>query len=247
MDSSYKSTKIKQCSLTWKLFFNKLAGKRKQALIQTSFFFLFLNIFIFAKLIFIAFLYNMKSASQNLYFIALIPPSEIREHVMLLKNEMKDSYGAAHALKSPAHITLVMPFKRQEAEENLLFRSLKNFATEIQAFPIQLEDFDAFPPRVIFIKVLNHQPLIEFRQKLVQKLKTESGFTQEEIGSRFHPHMTIATRDLPEEQFVLANREFLKRKFNAGWTADSISLLKHQGERWEIFKDFGFRTDAERS
>ena len=47
-----------------------------------------------------------------LYFIALIPGKELKEKVRAVKERMKADYNAGHALKSPAHITLQMPFKR---------------------------------------------------------------------------------------------------------------------------------------
>ena len=57
---------------------------------------------------------------MDLYFIAIIPYSELREKVRKVKERMKAEYGAGHALKSPAHITLQMPFKRSSADEAVL-------------------------------------------------------------------------------------------------------------------------------
>ena len=67
-------------------------------------------------------------AKKKHYFIALVPESPLRDEVDDFKREIKDRFGAAHALKSPAHITLQMPFHWLESEEHLLEKCLREFA-----------------------------------------------------------------------------------------------------------------------
>ncbi|MEZ4998345.1 MAG: hypothetical protein R2758_13095 [Bacteroidales bacterium] len=42
----------------------------------------------------------------ELYFVALIPPVELRNEIRTLKERMRSDHSAGHALRSPAHITL---------------------------------------------------------------------------------------------------------------------------------------------
>ena len=76
---------------------------------------------------------------MQLYFIALIPPPDLREAVLQLKEEMRDRFQAKHALTSPAHITLQMPFKREPAEEVDMIKALGRFAYRQSAFTIYRE------------------------------------------------------------------------------------------------------------
>ncbi|TVQ45318.1 MAG: 2'-5' RNA ligase family protein [Saprospirales bacterium] len=175
---------------------------------------------------------------SNLYFIALVPNQNIRQKVFELKNEMREKYGAAHALKSPAHITLVMPFRRKEAEEELFCRVIRETAADMKPFFIELEDFDVFAQGVIFIKVKDHENIIEVRKNLVKNLRNDAGFSPKETGSRFHPHMTIATRDLTEENFDSAWKAFSERTFQEKWLCESISILKHNGKHWDIYNSY---------
>lgn len=55
----------------------------------------------------------------------------------------------------------------------------------------------------------------------------------------FHPHLTLAFRDLKKPEFYKAWEEFKDRKFNAGFVVNSISLLKHDGMQWQLFKELG--------
>ena len=152
---------------------------------------------------------------------------------------MKLRFSAAHALKAPAHITLQMPFRREESEEISIMESLKNFASLQSEFQIILNGFDCFAPRVLFVKVVDHKPLIILYDKFKRMLREEIGIKNESVFD-FHPHMTIATRDLTEEAFRKAWPELKSRKFEASFAVKSIFLLKHNGKNWDIFQEFPF-------
>ena len=177
---------------------------------------------------------------KELYLIALVPHEELREQVKELKLEMKERYHASHALKAPAHITLQMPFRRDEEFEETLTRELDLFAAGQKSFKIEINGFDAFPPRVLFLKIDNHSAVIDLHSDLQPVLRENLGLSDKEIMDRFHPHLTIATRDLSKKMFHKAWPEFKERKFRATFTADRLHLLKHNGKNWDFYQEFGF-------
>ena len=181
---------------------------------------------------------------MNLYFIAILPPPELREKVRSLKCEMRDKYGASHALKAPAHLTLFMPFRREKKEEKLMTESLKGFSEKQSPFPIELNGFDHFSDRVIFIRIADHTPLIELRNALMPVVEKELSFSPAETGERFHPHLTIATRDLSPDAFSRAWPDFRERPFSDRFQASGISLLKHNGKYWDVFQNFAFKVQG---
>ncbi len=152
---------------------------------------------------------------------------------------MKSRFGAGHALKAPAHITLQMPYRREEIEENDMIGKLKNFAGQESEFHVVLEGYDCFAPRVLFIKIVDHKPIADLHSRLKQMLLEELGVQSSDTFD-FNPHMTIATRDLTEDAFEKAWPEFKNRTFRTSFLADSLVLLKHNGKKWEIFKVFPF-------
>lgn len=180
---------------------------------------------------------------MHLYFIALVPPEDLREEVKALKEGMKVRFHAKHALKSPAHITLQMPFKRSAEDEPFIIRTLADFAVQQFSFPIILSGFDSFAPRVIFIKIKNPQPIKSLHSKLNTLLLHTLHFDKNEINSQLHPHMTIATRDLKKATFTVAWSEFQHREFIATFSAKSLCLLRHNGNHWEIYHEFPFQSD----
>jgi 2'-5' RNA ligase len=178
--------------------------------------------------------------SNELYLIALVPHEELRDDVKSLKLEMENRFNASHALKAPAHITLQMPFRRDEAFEVTLTDGLKNFAAGQKPFDAALDGFDAFPPRVLFLNIENHKPIADLHAKLQDLLKGSLGLSEKEMMTRFHPHMTIATRDLSKKMFHEAWPEFQDRDFHSGFIADRLHLLKHNGKNWELYREFLF-------
>ena len=182
---------------------------------------------------------------QGLYFVAIIPNVKLREEVKSLKEIMRDQFSAKHALKSPAHITLIPPFKRDtDLHEVFIIDFLKRFAVRQNPISLSLNGFKCFQPRVIFIDFENKDLLRELYFDLKEALLHEMLFNQDELSSRFHPHMTIATRDLTKETFQMAWRAFKTREFREQFEANSIFLLKHNGKFWDIFREFQFENQV---
>jgi 2'-5' RNA ligase len=183
----------------------------------------------------------LRMKSTELYLIALIPPEELRDAIRQLKEEVKGKFNAKHALKSPAHITLQMPFKKAPDQEAYTIEALEQLAALQSPFPVGLSGFGCFTPRVIFVKVENHLPIIELHASLNRVLTEELNFKPNEVMPTIHPHVTIATRDLTEIAFSKAWEGFKERTFNASFEANSLFLLKHNGKFWDIYREFLFK------
>lgn len=182
--------------------------------------------------------------SLELYFIALIPGKELMDRVRAVKERMKADYNAGHALKSPAHITLQMPFKRNSRDESAISASLAEFAAEEKPFTIRLDGFGCFAPRVIFIRMEDPDPVKSLRRRLKKILAEHLGFSVSEIMNDVQPHITVATRDLTKEAFREAWPEFQEEEFRGTFKVNSLFLLKHNGKSWDILKEFPFSNNG---
>ena len=177
-----------------------------------------------------------------LYFIALIPDEKLRDKVRLLKEEFRYRFDVKHALKSPAHITLQRPFRRDESQEEKIIKALESFSKDQEVFEVNLSGFGCFEPRVIFINVADHKKTEQLHLKLNQVLLKNLDFLEKEMNIKIHPHMTLATRDLEKSLFYKAWEEFKNRTFTAGFKVKSLFLLKHNGKYWDIYREFPFLT-----
>jgi 2'-5' RNA ligase len=177
-----------------------------------------------------------EDAALERYFIAIIPPSPILEEVMELKNYFKEKYNSKASLNSPPHITLHMPFQWKEEKESLLIERISSFAQQHHAFEISLLNFGSFETRVIFIDVIKNESLEKLQKELQRFCKRDLNlFNANYKEHAYHPHLTLAFRDLRKSEFIKAWEEFSEKKFRKTFSATSVVLLKHDGEHWQIF------------
>jgi 2'-5' RNA ligase len=175
------------------------------------------------------------------YFIAVIPPEPLFGVIQDLKTHFREAYGAKAALRSPAHITLHMPFQWPARKQQRLVESLSQYAALQKPFGLRLNNFASFPPRVIFVDVEDSKPLTELQWSLHRHCKLNLNLFNANYQDRpFHPHITLAFRDLKKSAFEPAWNEFSNRKLVGAFNVESIYLLKHNGSEWERFAALPF-------
>ncbi|MDH5379884.1 MAG: 2'-5' RNA ligase family protein [Cyclobacteriaceae bacterium] len=178
----------------------------------------------------------MQKYSQQLYFLAVIPPQPIYDEVWNIKKNIEEDYQSKASLNSPPHITLHMPFKWREDREDKLISTLEKVSVE--PFQIELKDFKAFVPRVIYIDLVQNEDLRNLWNAIVVSMSSLNILNADYKNRGFTPHMTVAFRDLRKEMFKKAWEIFKNTSFSASWEVNSFSLLKHNGKIWEVFKSF---------
>ncbi|MBL0741826.1 2'-5' RNA ligase family protein [Chryseolinea lacunae] len=179
------------------------------------------------------------SKEEKLYFIAIIPPAPIYAEALEQKEYFKTHYNSKASLNSPPHITLHMPFKWKEKDEAELKDQLLNFSRTTPPVAVKLDNFSSFPPRVIFINVVMSQELDNLQKNLHRFCKRVLNlFNANYKEMPFHPHMTLAFRDLKKPNYQRAWEEFQQKNFQAEFVADKVALLKHDGRVWKVFEEF---------
>lgn len=185
----------------------------------------------------------LYSKDHPLYFIALLLPEPLAKELRGLKELFRDKYQSKASLNSPPHITLYMPFRWPDKKKELLVQALNDLAQKHTAFKTQLEDFGAFSPRVIFADVKPNPELEELQKDMIRvgkrALKLEGGDYK---NRAFHPHITLAFRDLKKARFFEAWDDFKARSFKADFEVNKFYLMKHNGTLWQEDRYFGFRS-----
>lgn len=172
------------------------------------------------------------------YFIAIVPPEPVLSSIQEVKQRIFDEYGTKGALRSPGHITLHMPFSWEEEKEEKLIAELSAFKYH-HSFNIQLKGYDCFEPRVVFINVLENAPLATLQQSLVKHVKQKLQlFNQSDDRRGFHPHVTVAFRDLKKPVFYKLWERYQNESFEAEFESSSLCLLKHNNQRWDVYREF---------
>lgn len=171
-----------------------------------------------------------------LYYIAVSCPEEINTHVKLFKDYMQQQYGCRAAQKSEAHLTVVPPFKAEEDIEAQLADFVSTYNIGVVPYDIQLKNFGHFGERVIYIDVVPNESLNKI-EKDINAQFTE-GFPSIIFRTKpdFNPHVTIATRDIPENRFDEAWQYFEKQQFDMSFNTTGLTLYKLTNFKWEAVK-----------
>ena len=170
---------------------------------------------------------------MQMFFTAIVLPNNLNEKILSYKKWVQEKYGCRVGMKSPAHITLLPPFWTEPANEERLKQELQVVCNSFPSFVVETNNFSAFKPRTLFIAVKENERLNQLK-KMTDNYFRGTNYGVKIDGRPFHPHITIATRDLHKKDFTDAWPHFENKKFEEGFEAAGISLLKHNGRTWDV-------------
>lgn len=174
------------------------------------------------------------------FFVALLPPPAVQAAITALKQDLRQRFGSQGALNAPPHITLQPPFHWPLQRLAKLEQALADFAEGRSPVPVQLKNFATFAPRVIYVDVVRTPELIALQPQLMAHLEATCAIVDPVAKGRpqFIPHVTIAFKDLSPEAFHGAWAEYRDRAFTADFVVPALTLLRHDGRRWQGVADY---------
>lgn len=179
---------------------------------------------------------------MNLYFIAILLPQHFDEQIKEYKQWMLEQFKCKVGLKSPAHITLLPPNRVAPENEKLLINMTKEIAENTFSFNISTNNFSSFGRRTLFIDVVPNKTLSALKEKTNERFSQQKSLGLAIDRRPFHPHITIATRDISATAFEQAWDVFRHKNFTENFTASGLSLLRHNGKAWDVLDTAPFNT-----
>ncbi len=176
---------------------------------------------------------------NKIYFIALLPTAEVGKEIIKIKQEFAEKYGPTYALKVLPHITLQVPFTADPALEKAFCDELAEFAKSQAPFEVSLNGFGTFPNkqnRVLFINVEKSETMSAMHRQLINFLRKEFGFSTMLARTGFTPHVTVAFKDLEDEQFNKAWPDYETKEYQASFKVNNLYFLRHNGKSWEVLQ-----------
>lgn len=167
-----------------------------------------------------------------LYYIAANCPDELDGKVEVHKRYMNERYGCRAAQKSAAHITIVPPFKAEEDIETQIKDFVDTYNMGLVPVEIGLSGFGHFDERVIFIDVVPNEALRSVEQDVNAQFIEQFPSIIFRTKPDFNPHVTIATRDIPEGAFGEAWDHFSGMSFEDSFTCHKLTVMKNVRGRW---------------
>ncbi|HLF63111.1 MAG TPA: 2'-5' RNA ligase family protein [Saprospiraceae bacterium] len=172
------------------------------------------------------------------YFVAIVIPEPIASEVCALQEFVAAHYESRAALRSPPHITLVPPFSAEDCQIDHLYKTIRSISNTMQSgVQLALDGFDVFGKRVIFVHVKPNRALTDIVDRTSRVLR-HNGFAIKEERREYHPHVTIAFKDLKPMMFNQAWSYLSTIKLKHIFTVQSLALLCHRDGRWHILQTF---------
>lgn len=179
---------------------------------------------------------------QNLKLIAIIPPQEVYAEVRALQEYIAQTWGPKHALRTPPHITIIPPVSLSSAQTGWLYGMAYAMAGTLTPFQLKLNGFDFFKPRVVYIRPVVSAPLQELHEIWQSALLSKMPHILDTYPPRpYHPHLTLAHKDVTRSQFDLMMNFFNNKTFNANFTVDRFYILSYREQGWEIEREYPFQ------
>ena len=186
--------------------------------------------------------FQMPGYRINEYLVVLVPPDDLWQKIVKVKDEFAEKYKAGPARYLKPHIALVNFLTLDMMEEKIIQR-LRTIAMGIAPFKIELKDYGSFPSHTIYVNVISKLPI----QHVIRELKEAQRLMKLNNENKPHfidePHIGIA-RKLKPWQFEQGWLEFSNRQFTGRFIADSMLLLKRKaGEKsaFQIARRFEFQ------
>ena len=177
-----------------------------------------------------------------MYFIAVIPPQEIRDAITEFKKDIAVRFQSKAALRIIPHITLKAPFRVPASDHEDLIRWFQNCRVSVPPFQQQIRDFGSFRNGrnpVLFVKPVMNEYLRQLHNEVIQNFS--DGYSSEKVlksETDFHPHITVVYRDLKFSMFKQAWREYSTKQYSATFEVTDFHLLRHDGRVWNSISNF---------
>lgn len=174
------------------------------------------------------------------YLLVLQPHEALWDEVKAIKEKFAVDYNCEMARKGLPHITLIA-FRQHQSMEYRIRQMLKNIATTLSPFKIELKDFGSFPSHTIYINITSKVQIVE----AVKVLKAPQKFMKLDKDNKPHfitePHLTIARKLLPW-QYEKGWLEYEHQHFHGRFIADYALLLKRKaGDKYRPVEKFIFQ------
>lgn len=178
---------------------------------------------------------------KNLKLIAIVPPEPVYSEVRAQQEHIASHWGPKRALRTPPHITLIPPMQLQSDEVGWLLGMAAAIAGAQESFTIELKDYGSFKPRVIYINPVSNPNLSDLHQLWHESIMTRMPQTLEKYPDRpYHPHMTLAHKDVTHTQFDAMWKHFQNKSFDASFIVNRFSFLTHTEAGWVVEREFLF-------
>jgi 2'-5' RNA ligase len=168
-----------------------------------------------------------------LYFVALIPQGDVKVQINNIKHQTGGRFGCRQALKSPPHITIIPPFRLQPERVEEMLAAVRNHFEAPVNLSINFNGLGAFETRTIYLDIIADSGINAYDLAAKQLVSTQPDlFPNVRFHEAFHPHITLANRDIPPGDFREMMDYLGKKTYPVSCSELSLEILHLDRGRW---------------
>lgn len=179
-------------------------------------------------------------------YLALVPAEPIYSEIKRMQNALPNPSGKQVSIYSPPHITLADDFIIEREKESALIEFLSNEVSSIEPFPLNLNGFQRYGFKTIYIGVEEKDQVKALGKTLSQALYAffKQRGAEKKVKPCSDPHLTVIPTYLLSGNFDAVWAEFEAKSYNASYLVENICVLRREGKgkKWEEFHRLGLRS-----
>ena len=178
---------------------------------------------------------EQSNIHTELKLIAIVLPEPLFSVVREQQHYIAENWKSMHALRTPPHITIIPPLALTPVEIIKLQEMAREIASKCNPFRLSVNEYGAFKPRVIFMKP-DVPPGLSYLFKNWRDalLKTIPHVLEKYPDRPYHPHITLAHRDVDRQRFDEMWKYFKNKKIEMSIEINQCCILTHSKEGWQI-------------
>ena len=182
---------------------------------------------------------NMKDRKSNFvqqtHFIGVLASDDITLALEDCRRYMNEAYGCKSGHATPIHVTLVPPFFLPgEYSSDDLAKAIEEIVIPKKLFfTAHVDNFDAFGDRTLFAKVLPDEKWTTLRNSVYSAVAKAAPCCVKKDTRPFHPHLTVANRDIPEGAMTDALSSMNELSLSEDFPVDNITIFERVNGKWK--------------
>ena len=187
------------------------------------------------------------TTEKKLKLVAIVPPEPLFSFVKEEQNFIAQKWNVRQALRTPPHITLIPPISLDEGESEELDRISKEIASLHPSFRLKVTRYEAFSPKVIYLKPSFPHVLRVLYTDLMDAILAKIPHAMQKYPyESFVPHITIAYRDLDPLRFKEVWKYYKNKKVNFSVDIEQICILDNTADGWVISDSYELTANKKR-
>jgi len=147
--------------------------------------------------------------TNSRFAVYLIPPYQLSKSVAETHTLFRKQFGFSAADRFPVHCTIKGFFKKNNLPVSQLQVELEEFFQAQAPIPVGVEDYRVDPIgfglSLMTLAGKPNTPFLNLRENLVDitrpYIADDCDFIEQDLGRKFHPHITFSFRDVPTELY----------------------------------------------